>query len=337
MNKASLLLKLSVKQDERTVPPVETGGHISYFFRTFTEKISEAFKANILFVLIFALPLLFLAFLLPRMLEDMVMNGKSFIGNVGIGYPGTVDDLSAALAEKYAYYRTLVFPCLIPSIILAFVGLSGVFHISRGFMWGEKVKVRKAFFRGIKQLWKPFLITGVIVSGIATGIMYGMLWHFEAVSQGAATAGGWVLFVFLLLVGILTIAVLVLLLPTFACYRFKYIESLKNSLIILMTLIPTTLFIAIFSIGIIMLSLIGNAVVLIVGIALIVIAFLFISCMWTTYAQYTFDAFIVPQYASIAKGAVKKNKNKNAKKVNPYKNASKAAAAKAKSKYNNKR
>ncbi len=335
MSKASLILKLSVKQDERTVSPVETGGRISYFFRTFTDKISDSFKANLMYAAIFALPVLFLIFLLPNLLQSLVMDGKNFIANIGIGYPGTIDDLTAALQEKFVYYRTFVFPLSIPAIILAFVGLSGVFHIARGFMWGEKVKVHKAFFRGIKYLWRPFLITGVIVAAIATGIMYGMQWHFEAVALGAGTALGWILFSVLLLVGAFTLAVLVFLLPTFACYRFTYLESLKNALLLMLTLLPTTLFIMAFSAGIVLLALAGNVFSLIIGLLMLTVGFMFIGCMWTGYGQYAFDAFIVPQYASIAKGAVinKNKKNaqqvKNAKKVNPYKEAAKAAALKA--------
>ncbi|NCA68478.1 MAG: hypothetical protein EOM87_10530, partial [Clostridia bacterium] len=113
MSRASLLLKLSIKQDERTVPQAEIKGHISYFFRTFMDKFADAFKANMLFVAIFGLPILFLAFVLPGILENMIMNGKSFIGNVGIGYPGTVDNLTEALSQKYGYFRALVFPCFI--------------------------------------------------------------------------------------------------------------------------------------------------------------------------------------------------------------------------------
>lgn len=335
MSKASLILKLSVKQDERTVPPIETGGRISYFFRTFTDKLSDSFKANIIYAAIFALPILFIMFVLPGLLEKLATGGKNFIANIGVGYPGTVDDLSTALQQKFLYYRTFVFPLSIPAIILAFVGLSGIFHISRGFMWGEKVKVHKAFFRGIKHLWRPFLITGIVVAALSVGIMYSMLWHFEAVALGAGTALGWVLFAALLLVSAFVVSVLVFLLPTFACYRFNYLESLKNALILMLTLLPTTLFITAFSAGLILLALIGKAFSIIIGLLMLTVGFMFIGCMWTGYGQYAFDAFIVPQFASMAKGAIinktKKNApaSKNAKKVNPYKEAAKAAALKA--------
>jgi hypothetical protein len=166
--------------------------------------------------------------------------------------------------------------------------------------------------------------------------MYGMLWHFEAVALGAGTALGWVLFSFLVLIGALIVAVLVFLLPTFACYRFSYLESVKNALILTLTLLPTTFFIMAFSAGIVLLALVGNILSVLVGLVMLTVGFLFFGCMWTGYGQYAFDAFIVPQFASMAKGAVinknKKNSGavvKNAKKVNPYKEAAKAAAIKA--------
>ena len=293
--RANMLLKLAVEKDQRTVPQFEVSGRIKYLFKTFFGKMMDVTKTNVIFAFIFALPLLFLCFIFPSLINNWTINTYNFIGNFGIGYPGVSDDLAVALADKYFYYRTYLFPCLAPSVILLFVGFAGLFHCARGLMWGEKVKPAKSFFNGIKKLWKPFLITGVIVAGILEGILYGCLWHIELMQLGQATVGGWFLFVFLLLVALIVVLLLIFLLPTFACYRFSYLKSLKNASILCLVMIPTTLFVAAFTIGVIMISSIGSVIGLIIMTMLVWVGFYFFAATWTNYAQYCFDGFIVPQ------------------------------------------
>ena len=294
MARSDLILKLNVRKDERTVTPVETGGHISYFFRTFVAKFKYASLTNLIFAGIFALPLLFSAFVLPNLMLNYVMAGKSFIGNFGIGFPNVADDVNAALADLMRWYRILIFPCNIGSILLAFVGLSGVFHVSRGLMWDEKVKVR-SFFRGIKALWAPFLAAGAMTAAVAAGIMYGMGWHMGLYLTGAATAGSWIVFVLLLLVGLLWVMFLSMLLPTLACYRFRFGEACKNALLLNLITPITSVFVSAFGIGLLLLSFISAFISYLMLALMLVCGFMFLAMMFTTYGQYCFDNFIVPQ------------------------------------------
>ncbi len=303
--RANLLLKLSVDRDQRTVQPIETGGRISYLFKTFFNKTLDKLKTNIVFALIFALPLFFLCFVFPSLIDGWTIKTYNFIGNFGIGYPGVADSLAVAYADKFSYFRLYLFPCLAPAIILFFVGLAGLFHCSRGILWGEKVKPIKSFFNGIRQLWKPFLITGVIVAALTEGVCYGSLWHIQMMLLGNATVGSWFLFIILLIIAFLAVCVLIFLLPTFACYRFSYLQSLKNAILLDMAMLPTTLIIAVFSIGIILLSLIGSFVGYLLLVFFLTLGVYFYAAMWTDYGQYNFDSFILPQYSGQGSG----NKN----------------------------
>ncbi len=294
MARSDLILKLSVRKDERTVTPVETGGRISYFFRTFTGKFRDVFRTNLVYAAIFALPLLFSAFVLPNLMLSIVMNGKSFIGNFGIGFPNIADDLNAALHELMRWYRILIFPCNIFSIFVAFVGLSGVFHVARGLMWDEKVKMR-SFFRGIKALWKPFLAVGAIVAAVSAGLMYGIGWHMELYLTGAANAGSWIVFVLLILAGFAMVIYLGMLLPTFACYRFRFGEALKNACLLNCIAPVTSVIVSLFGVGVLLLSLLGTFVSYLMVALLLVCGFMFLAMLYTGYAQYCFDSFIVPQ------------------------------------------
>ena len=294
MARSDLILKLNVRKDERTVTPVETGGHISYLFRTFTGKFRQVVLVNLVYAAIFALPLLFSAFVLPNVMLNMVMTGKSFIGNFGIGFPNIADSIDAALSDLMRWYRILIFPCNIFSILLAFVGMSGLFHVARGLMWDEKVKLR-SFFRGIKALWKPFFVTGVVVAGIAAAMMYGMGWVMEMKLTGVNNPGSWVLFALLALVGLVTVMYLMMLLPTFACYRFKAGEAMKNALLLNAITPITSIIVAVFAIGLVLLSLISPFISYLMVALLLVFGFMFFAMMFTGYAQYCFDSFIVPQ------------------------------------------
>ena len=294
MARTDLILKLNVRKDERTVTPVETGGHISYFFRTFSAKFRNVVVTNLVYAAIFALPLLFSAFVLPSIMLGQVMNGKSFIGNFGIGFPNVADDIDVAMGELMRWYRILIFPCNIFSIFLAFVGLSGVFHVSRGLMWDEKVKVR-SFFRGIKALWKPFMLVGALVSAVAAAMMYGMGWHMELYLTGAANAGSWIVFVLLVLVGFVTAIYVSMLLPTLACYRFKLGEAMQNALLLNLITPVTSIIVTAFGVGLLLLSLISSFMAYLMVALLLVCGFMFLSMMFTGYAQYCFDSFIVPQ------------------------------------------
>lgn len=328
MARADRIVKLNVRLDERTVAPVETGGHISYFFRTFSAKFRDALLTNLVYSLIFALPLLFSVFVLPTLALNYVMDGKSFIGNLGIGFPNVADNLNEQLHYLMWIYRILIFPCNIFSIFLAFIGASGLFHVSRGLMWGEKVKL-KSFFRGIKQLWKPFMLTGAAVAALSAALMYGLGWQIEGLLTGTDTAGGWVLFAVLLLVGLAAVMYLIFLLPTFACYRFSLKESLQNAGLLVSVVFVPTLIVAIIVIGLPMLGLIGNVMSYLVGILMFSLGFMFFSMMITTYAQYIFDTFIVPQVDPKNPGkrrdiidhdAVAKSKKKKQDAKHPYGN-----------------
>lgn len=294
MARTDLILKLNVRKDERTVTPVETGGHISYFFRTFTAKFKQVTVINLIYAGIFALPLLFVAFILPNIMLSQVMSGKSFIGNFCIGFPNVADDMTAALHELMRWYRMLIFPCAIFAVFVAFVGLSGVFHVARGLMWDEKVKVR-SFFRGIKTLWRPFMAIGAVVAAVAAAMMYGMGWHMELYLTGQANAGSWVVFLLLVLVGFVGLIYLCMLLPTLACYRFKSREALQNAGLLNLIAPVTSIFVCAFAVGLVLLSLVGTLFSYIILALLLVCGFMFIAMMFTGYAQFCFDSYIVPQ------------------------------------------
>ena len=328
MSRVDLLMKLSLEKDQRTNSGEVNQHSVRHATSVFSDNLRRIFLTNLIYVLVFALPFLFLAFIAPALVKDWVFarGDYNFVGQIGIGYPGVVNTMAEGYKVLFGHYFKIYIPILSASIVLMFVGLSGLFHCLRGYMWGENVRPVKSFFRGVKKLWKPFLITGVSFGAFMCGVLYGAVWHISLLKQGAANGGTWVLFIGVILLTWLAVSVLVYLLPMFACYRYKYADALKNSLIIALVNWLPSLFTAAFTIGVFCLSLANVAFNYIVLILLFLVGFGFLGGIWTSSAQKAFANFIAPQYESANSGG--KLRVEARRGVNPYK------AKKAKDKAN---
>lgn len=324
LDKAKILIKLSVDKDLRTVEKQEVeGGKISLFFKTVSLKFSEMVKVQ-LFFLIFAIPaLLILAMLMPMMVNS-ALSEFVFETNMGIGYSSAVNAPSEGIVAIYQVYR-LILSMMIPAIIFAGIGLAGVFYCSRGFMWYEPVVVYKAFFRGIKKLWKKFLPTisiyAILIAGIGMGILYGL----QMIELGTADFLSYFVLVLSILFGLIAIMIAILLFPMFACYEFKMSEYLKNSVLLNILVAPPTIILAILTIVPFILFSLSSITNMIFYTMLVVVGITFIAMMWTAYAQNVFDTMIQGMYQARKEAERKKagkDKSKAKKEfVNPKKKA----------------
>ena len=59
---------------------------------------------------------------------------------------------------------------IIPSAVIFFIGLSGIYRIMRNYIWSEGVLFKYDFFIGIKQNWKQFALTGFFFSFLYYGL-----------------------------------------------------------------------------------------------------------------------------------------------------------------------
>lgn len=321
MSRVDLLLKLTVDRDRRTNTGEVEQHSVKHAFSVFSENLSKMLLINLVYAFIFALPFIFCVFVWPMLAKNYFFGSGdyNFIGQVGIGYPGVVNTMAEGYAILFKHYFNMYIPVLSASIVPMVFGLSGVFHCMRGYMWGENVRPVKSFFRGIKRLWKPFLITAFAVAAIMCGVLYGGYWHISLLKAGAANAGSWILFIFLILLVWVMVAILYFLLPIFACYRFSYKDSLKNSVLLFLILFPGALFASAFTIGVFMLSAAGSVLNFLVGILMLGLGFTFLAGLWTSCAQKAFGNFILPQFESGQSGG--KMKVDARRGVNPYKEA----------------
>ena len=318
MSRVDLLMKMTVEKDQRTNTGEVEQHSVKHATSVFSDNFRRMLLMNILYVAIFALPFLFCVFIWPMLARNQVFtNGDyNFIGHIGIGYPGIVNEMSEGYEILYAHYMKLYVPILALSIVPMVFGLSGLFHCLRGYMWGENVRPVKSFFRGVKKLWKPFLIVAVCFGVFMCGVLYACTWHLSLTHTTGATGGSWTVFIFAILFTWLAVTVLEFLLPMFACYRFKLKDALKNSSVLSLVLWPTALFTSAFTFGIFALSRLGTAMGFIIGLLLFFIGFAFLGSIWMSSAQKAFGNFIKHLYESGHTGTVQ---NKARRGVNPYK------------------
>ena len=321
MSRVDLLMKLTVDRDRRTNTGEVEQHSVKHAFSVFSDNIRRMLGMNLVYSFIFALPFLFCVFIWPMLAKNYFFgNGNyNFIGQVGIGYPGVVNTMEEGYKVLFTHYFRVYIPVLSASIVPMVFGLSGMFHCMRGYMWGENVRPLKSFFRGIKRLWKPFLVTSLVFGAVMCGVLYGAYWHISLLKADAATGGSWVLFIFLILIAWLSVAILVYLLPTFACYRFKLLDALKNSVLFVLILWVSALFTAAVSIGIFLLAEVGTVLNYLIALFFLSLGFALVTGIWTSTAQKAFGNYIRPQFEGVVPGGGKAAPARRG--VNPYKEA----------------
>ncbi len=114
------------------------------------------------FGLLFRANLLCAPFFVPLMVWDLLCGW--FVGEF-------VADLS--ISEHFSHLinlSLLQYGVDALFMALAFVGLSGLFYVTRRIFWGQSVKIVSDFFKGVKDSYKHFIFLGLIL-GVFLGLM----------------------------------------------------------------------------------------------------------------------------------------------------------------------
>ena len=104
-------------------------GRVKQIFDIMRAEMSRLMWVNLWFFL-FALPLMFVIIWLSPYLAQKVMDSFNFMGNLGIGYPGTVDSLSEGAIKLYDAYR-LCYLAFVPACLFLAAGLAGLFNVCK--------------------------------------------------------------------------------------------------------------------------------------------------------------------------------------------------------------
>ena len=100
-------------------------------------------------LLLFAIPLL-----VSLTLKDLKA--------ISIVTTSTEGDELTSLFINDIFYAVLI----IPSSIIFFLGLAGIYRLIRNYIWGEGVIFGSDFLLGIKRNWKHFVLNGLLASSL---------------------------------------------------------------------------------------------------------------------------------------------------------------------------
>ena len=215
-------------------------GRIRQIFSTISAHPLQTLLINLLGVVFWAPLFILIFYVLPYVGEAGVLANYSFAGSLGIGY-GATDPaiISQAIQELYDV-RILYTACyVIPCVMFASIGMSGVYNCMRNLLWGVECKTLKHFFVGIKRHWYKFLIVYTVLAAIAVGFLVSLLNIRAGFETGyGASAGWWVLMIFIGILGLLAAMYSMILLPMLVTYKYdtkwykNFAICLKNSGII---------------------------------------------------------------------------------------------------------
>lgn len=255
----------------------------------FRNNIGKMVGINML-MLLFMIPIFIVIFLRYTQVQYYAVT-MPFSQNVGVGYPAF--PMYSGLVEQIYFTANISTLIYLPiAAIIASVGISGGMYVMRNMVWSEGVFVGSDFWAGVKKnFWVVFfstLLYSIIFLMCIFSISYSN--YINATDNGTwvlkvATVFSYVMLVFFSIVYLYMISFGV-------TYELKFINLIRNSVIMTIALIPTNIFFAAFAFVSIILMMIGN-IFLAIGLVLFILFGLSLTLLiWTDYTQWTFDKFI---------------------------------------------
>ena len=245
-----------------------------------------------LFMLIFVGPVLALIAMRYASLTQAVGNA-SFAANVGLGFQPSPNML--ALPEELQFSASWAWFIYLPlAIIWLGVGLSGGMFVMRNLAWGERVRVYKAFWTGIKRNALTIVLLSVVYGLILASSLITLYYTRYVV---AVSGSKWY--------HVATIATLVVLIVFSSLwylmgvsmgvtYNSGFFALTRNSLLVTAVLLPLNLFFAAFGGIVYALFALGSSFLMLAVLFGLLLGSSFFMLVWTVYSQWVFDKFINP-------------------------------------------
>lgn len=239
-----------------------------------------------------------------------------FGSGLGVGYP-VIPDITGA-AESLTFQADLMFyGLLIPSMVIAGLGLSGGMYIIRNLVWTEGVFVANDFVRGIRRnffnVLEAVLVFSVLLFLART--MGNLADYLTVIGSGSA---GWLLAS--KIAGYIFVAFSILVCLWMISLGVNYKQGpwalFRNAVVMTVGTFPQTVFFAALALWPIFLVLFSSGILLIIGILLLILfALSYAMLVWMDYSQWAFDKFVNPSLGvATGRGLYDKNKKKEAQK-----------------------
>ena len=238
----TLASKLTLTPD---LSPVERDrnykGRIKQIFSTLSQHPLKGLAVSVMGFLFWAPLVAVFVFVLPYLINNVILPAYSFTGSLGIGFSASTPEyINQAIKDIYTLRIQYTAYYLLPCIMFASIGMAGVYNCMRNLLWDVECNVLKTFFVGIKRHWYKFLIVYTVLGALALAFVSSLLQIRMAAAIGvSASAGWWVLLIISGILALLAAMYSMILVPMLVTYKYDKVWynnlgiCLKNSAIIL--------------------------------------------------------------------------------------------------------
>ena len=305
------------REDGGDSAPVE--GRFRYFWSTFRSNNGQLMLVNLLF-LVTMLPLIAII-ILPNAAPNIFgaeslyywMNGTTdlpyYLSGVGFGM-STVSDFTTARADLLIVYAW-EFLFIGVALAIGSIGTAGLMHICVKFVWKDSFICKKdsygnqvprvviEFFRGIKKFWWQYFIVGVILGVLVGGVGNAYVYFLRQFRLGLAGAGEWIMVIVLSMVALVGVCFVLFMLPTIVLYDIPFLQKMKNSIILTISMPLQNLFLLIlFAIPAVLISVTSGFINILILAIILVFGGPFYCVLLADYGQYFSEKIITPVYLS---------------------------------------
>ena len=255
----------------------------------FRNNLGKLVGINLL-MLLFALPVILIIVLRYTQVQYYALL-MPFSQNLGLGYPA-YPIYSGINEEIYllANRSTLIY--LPIAGLIASVGISGGMYVMRNLVWSEGVFVGSDFWAGVKKNYLVVMLSTLFYTVVLTL----SLLTISYANWSIATSGGhWLLTlsnVFSYIMIVFVSIMYLYMLSMGVTYKLKFLQLIKNAILMTIALVPTNLFFALFALVSIIIMFLGQLGLSIGLIIFVMFGLSLAALIWTNYSQWTFDKFI---------------------------------------------
>ena len=271
-------------------PKIEIG-RWSLGMQVFKDNFGSLVGLN-LFMLIFVAPIFVILYLRSGHLASEIATAP-FAANIGLGFQPNPNMI--ALPQTLVFGADSFYYLFLPlAIAWLGLGLSGAAFVMRNLCWGERVRVYKTFFVGIKRSALPIVIGSVVYSIFIAG---GLIACSYIDLLNALDGAKWY-FILIKIVAIIVMVYATLWYMTFVSasvsYKANALSLAVNSLKLTTVFLPLNVFFAALSLIGFSLMFLGTSFMMIGVLLVAILAVSFAILVWTVYSQWLFDRAVNP-------------------------------------------
>lgn len=203
-----------------------------------------------LYFALFVVPLMVLLFYgLPKMKADTISQSYSFMGNIGIGYPGAIDNLGLALANTYDIYQiTLIYAYC--CVVFMAIGMAGFMNVAKKILFCEKFKfTTKPFVKGIFKYGIKYVLIVAFGGGVGLAMGTSILYHLKAAALGIENAGTYCACIFTCIFGAFLMLYCLVLLTIIPSYKMNIFKMLQTAFVLMVYKFPMYFIVGLLSIA----------------------------------------------------------------------------------------